>query len=159
MSLRNNFKLKLAIISALMDDGHFVAEAKRIKAKHGKKAKDYKPIKEVIAFYRTIELTPKQLASITTLSPDGGDLAYVHAMNVWDGEDGQFDIESLAGIEALVNLEELTPISMMSENGVDYSAIAGCPKLKKVDMTFAKAGKKSDALAVKLEARGVEVET
>jgi len=122
---------------------------KRIKAKHGKKAKDHRPIKEVIAFYRSIELTPKQLASVKTLSPDGGDLAYVHAMNVWDGEDGQFGIASLDGIDALVNLEEFTPIAMMSEDGVDYSAIALCSKLKKLDMTFAKSGKKSDALAAK----------
>ena len=152
-----DINFKLAVISALMEEGHFEKEAKKLKAAHLSTAEAYVPIKEVMAYYESLTLSEKLLATVTTLSPDGGDLAYVYAMSEWDGEDDTFEIHSLEGIEQLVNLEEFTPISMMG-NGVDYTPILACKKLKNVDMTYAKDDKANKAVKAALEKRGVEIE-
>jgi hypothetical protein len=152
-----DFNFKLCVLSALMEEGHYVEEAEALHEEHADSAEDYKPIKQVIAFYRSIEIPERLLATITSLSPDGGDLAYDHAMSVWDGEDDQFDIKSIEGIERLINLEAFTPIAMIAEKGIDYTPILGCKKLKRVDMSFGKAGKKNEAVAKELKRRGVDV--
>lgn len=150
--------LKLSVLSALMEEGHYVAEAERLQAAHAAGVADYTPVPEVMAYYASIEIPDAQLASITSLQPDGGDLAYMNAMIVWDGEDEQFDISSLEGIEHLVNLEVFAPIAMMAEDGVDYRPLLGCKKLKRVDMSFATTTPDQDAVAEELVRRGVEVE-
>lgn len=149
---------KLSVLSALMEEGHFVKEAKALQAAHRAKAKDYQPIKEVMAFYESIEIPPKLLATVKTLQPDGGDLAYLYGVNVWDGEDDIFDITSIEGIENLVNLEELSPISMITSKGIDYSPLLGCKKLTRVDAAWADKSKASKDAIRELKARGVEVE-
>jgi len=154
-----DFNLKLAVLSELMEGGHYVVEAERLRSDHGEGAEDYRPIPEVITFYRSITIPDELLATVTKLSPDGGDLAYLNAMNVWDGEDNQFDISSLEGIEKLVNLTEFTPIAMIAEDGIDYTPLLGCPKLKLADMSFASSDAKNEAVEEKLSSRGVEIET
>ncbi|EYF04186.1 DUF6892 domain-containing protein [Chondromyces apiculatus] len=150
---------KLSVISALMEEGHYVEEAEALSAKHAKSAKPYKAIKQVMAYFEKLEIPAELLATITSLSPDGGDLAYQHATSVWDGEDDLFDITSIEGIEHLVNLEAFTPIAMIGEDGIDYTPLLGCKKLKRVDMSFGKEGPKNEAVMVELERRGVEIET
>ena len=148
---------KLSVLSALMEDGHFVEEAERLNAKFGKTTKDYTAIKKVMEFYESVEIHAELLATITELLPDGGDLAYVHAVNVWDGEDDLFDIGSIEGIEQLVNLERFEPIAMISQEGIDYAPILGCKKLRKVDMSFSDGGSGAKKVAAELRRRGVEV--
>jgi hypothetical protein len=149
---------KLAVISVLMEDGHFVEEAEALKAKHGAAAEEFKPIEEVMAFYRSLEIPEALLATVKDLSPDGGDLAYVHAMTEWDGEDDTFDITSIEGIERLVNLESFTPLALMAEGGIDYTPLLGCKKLEVADISHAKKGKATDKVVAELEKRGVELE-
>ena len=79
-------------------------------------------------------------------------------MHVWDGEDDQFAISSIEGIERLVNLELFAPIAMIAENGIDYSPILRCERMAKVDMSFRADGPSNDAVLEELEKRGVEVE-
>lgn len=123
--------------------------------KHLDTAEDFKPIPQVMDFDRSIEIPPKLLATVTSLSPDGGDLAYLYAMSEWDGEDDQFEIKSIEGIEHLVNLEEFTPLAMIT--AVDYTPILGCKKLKLVDMSYAKTGKRGAAVKAELLERGVDI--
>ena len=146
---------KMSVISALMEEGHFVAEAEKLKARHGASTEDYRAISNVMEYYSQLEIPKNLLESITSLMPDGGDLAYVNAVNVWDGEDDLFDIRSLGGIEQLVNLERFEPIAMMSQDGVDYRPLLACTKLRKVDVTF--ADDSGEAVAAELKRRGVEV--
>nr|ADH04650.1 unknown [Chondromyces crocatus] len=141
-----------------MEDGHFVEEAEALHDAHAESAEDYKAIQEVMAFYEKLEIPPDLLATITSLVPDGGDLAYMHAVSVWDGEDDLFDITSLDGIEHLINLEVFAPIAMIGEGGIDYTPLLGCKKLKRVDVSFASEGEKNESVKEALEKRGVEIE-
>lgn len=153
-----DFNLKLAVLSVLMEAGHYATEAERLADIYGAAVRDDEAIPEVLQFYRGIELRPALLATVTRLCPDGGDLAYEHCMSVWDGEDGQFDIRSLEGIHQLTNLIAFTPVSMMAEGGVDYGPLLACQKLARVDMSFALPGKQSESVAATLRGRGVVVE-
>jgi hypothetical protein len=153
-----DFNFKLTVLSALMEEGHYAEKAEKLHDAHADSAEDYHPIEQVIAFYRSLKISAKRLATVTNLSPDGGDLAYMHAMGVWDGEDDQFNITSLEGIEHLENLETWTPIAMIGEDGVDYTPLLRCKKLKRVDMSFAKEGASTEAVREELARRGVEIE-
>jgi hypothetical protein len=168
---RNDFKdlnFKLSVISALMEEGHFVDEVSQIKEEFKDGAEDYLAIEQVMTYYASLVLSDELLATITTLQPDGGDLAYFYATTMWDGEDDQFDIHSIEGIERLVNLETFAPIAMIScpsaynpqntaEDGIDFTPLLGCPKLKKVDTAMARKGSPSDDVARILTARGVSL--
>jgi len=153
----HDLNLKLAVLSVLMEAGHYVDEAEKIAAEHLDTAEDYKPIEAVMDFYRGIVIPPELLATVTSLQPDGGDLAYQHAMSVWDGEDDTFNITSLKGIEVLENLVEFSPIAMIGEDGIDYTPLLGCKKLQTVDMSFAVEAKSTERVLAALEKRGVDV--
>ncbi len=154
-----DLNLKLAVLSVLMEDGHYAAEAERLADAHGAAVKEGEPIPEVMAFYRAIVLRPALLATVTRLAPDSSDLAYVHAMNEdWGGDGSALDIRSLAGIEHLTSLVAFSPVAMMAEGGVDHGPLLGCQKLVRVDMQFAVPGKASQTVAATLRGRGVVVE-
>lgn len=116
-----DLNFKISVIGALHELGHYCEEVENIKGDNTDWDQDYKPIPKVLEFYKNLEIDQKYLEEIETLQPDGGDLCYQYLFNVWDGEDNQFDISSIEGIENLTNLKSFEPISMISENGLDYS--------------------------------------
>lgn len=152
-----DLNLKIAVLSALMEDGHYAAEAERLAELHGAATAPHLPIPEVMAFYRAIELRPALLSTVTRLCPDTSDSAYEHAMNDWDGDDDTFDITSLVGIERLTNLVTFAPVSLIAEGGIDYGPLVRCERLVSVDMSFARPGKESETVAARLRGRGVVV--
>ncbi len=149
-----DFHLKLAVLSVLMEEGHYAVEAERLADIYGAAVKDGDVIPEVLAFYRQIELRPALLATVTRLSPDTGDLAYFHATSDWDGEDGR----SLEGLEHLPNLVAFAPAGLMSPAGVDPTPLLRCEKLVRADLAFARPGPESERVAAALVGRGVVVE-
>ena len=125
-----DFNLKLSVISALHDLGYYTDEAKKISDAQEDWENPYSPIPAVLEYYQNLELSADYLAEIETLNPDGGDLVYQFLTTSWDGEDEQFDISSLEGIEQLVNLKSFAPSSMIISDGLDYAPLLACPKLE-----------------------------
>lgn len=151
-----DLNFKLCVISALMDLGYFEDEASEAQDSD-EETEDFEAIPAVMEFYRDLELGPELLARVTSLTPDGGDAVYEYATHVWDGEDDQFDVSSIEGIEQLVNLERFAPAAMLPSKGIDFTPLLGCKKLKTVDMTFAAKSAENDRVRAELTARGVRI--
>ena len=153
-----DINFKISVMGALHDLGHYVEEVKAIHEKHYNPSDfSYKPIPEVLAFYQQVHIEQALLDKIEHLIPDGGDHCYAYLMNNWDGEDDQFDIQSIEGIELLRNLQSFDPISMINMDGIDYSPLLACKKLESVNPEFAAEDPENDKVLAELEARGVEV--
>lgn len=152
----SDVRFKLSVVSALMDDGHYVKELDKVAAA-AVDAEDYQPIAEVLDHVAALVIPPARLAKIKSLQPDGGDLIYQVATTLWDGEDDIFDISSIEGIESLVNLEVFAPIAMIDSKGLDYTPLLGCKNLVRVDFEFAASGAKQQKVRKALAARGVDV--
>ena len=160
MSLQpfKDINFKISIIGALHDLGHYDTEAKAIHERYYNASDfSYKPIPEVLAFYQDLVIPQEILDKIEHLIPDGGDLCYVYLMHNWDGEDEQFDINSIEGIELLSNLQSFDPIRMINLEGIDYSPLLACKKLESVNPEFAAENPENDKVLAELESRGVEV--
>ena len=147
---------KLSVVSALMEEGHYVDEIDAA-AEGAEDPEAYRPIAEVMAYVERLAIPKELLATVTSLQPDGGDLIYQAATTEWDGEDEIFDITSIEGIDALANLESFAPIAMITQKGIDYTPLLGCKKLKRVDFAFAAKGAANKAVRKELLARGVDV--
>ena len=152
-----DFHFKLSVISALHDLGYYVAEVEEIKAANKDWDQNYQPIPAVLDYYRNLVIDPEYLAEIDAIQPDGGDLCYFYIFNVWDGEDNQFDITSIEGIEQLANLELFDPFSMIAEEGLDYTPLLACHKLQKVAAAYIKQDVHSENILRQLQNRGVEI--
>ena len=158
MAKFKDINLKISVIGALHDLGFYKEEAEALKDRYYNGADfSYKPIPEVYEYYQNLEIDQAKLDQIESLQPDGGDLCYLYLMNNWDGEDDQFLISSLEGIEQLTNLKSFDPISMIVEEGLDYSPLLKCKKLEEVSSAFALESSKNEKVIEQLEERGVEM--
>ena len=152
-----DLNFKLSVVSALHDLGYYVEEAERISEENEDWDDDHEAIPAVLEFYEQLDVNPAYLKEIEGLYPDGGDLAYQYATIAWDGEDEQFDISSLEGIEYLENLKVFAPSSMITMQGVDYSPLLACKKLEKADVLYIRKDDKADAVIKALHDKGVDV--
>lgn len=93
--------LSLAILEALHHSGVLVLP--EVTA-----ADEYELDEELYARLHAYPFTDEQLASIERLHWEGGGMHMEHVVwPQWDGESDEFDLRTLAGIDQLVNLEEL----------------------------------------------------
>ncbi|MEL1242853.1 hypothetical protein AAEO56_01155 [Flavobacterium sp. DGU11] len=145
---------KISIIGALHELGYYVEEAERIQNENADWDQSHKPIPAVLEFYTNLEIDQNYLDEIEGLYPDGGDLCYQYLFNEWDGEDNQFDIKSLEGIELLTNLKIFEPISMITDDGLDYAPLLLCKNLEKAAPEF--IDDDEDGILQQLKDRGVE---
>jgi hypothetical protein len=78
-----------------------------------------------------LPVAAEALASIQTLSWQGGEPLQHIVWPQWDGESDEFDVQSLAGIEQLTGLECL---DLLNCDLVDLSPLATLPKLSKLSL-------------------------
>jgi hypothetical protein len=151
-----DLNFKFCVISELHHLGFFKEEAGKIKDENYN-PEDYsdEPIVEVYEYYKNLEIGQELLDKIECLRPDGGDYAYDYMMNNWDGEDNQFDIHSIDGIDKLQNLKEFYPISMVDK--IDYSPLLGLKKLEKVNIDWMADTPENKKVVKELEKRGVTI--
>jgi len=147
---------KLSVISVLLDQGYFVQEVKQLKDQHADYDDySYLPIPAIYNFYLNLELTPELLDTVDELQPDADDWVYFYCMNIWDGEDDQFYITSLADAPKLRNLRRFDPIALVAED-LDYAPLLQCHHLEYVDFDYMAATSENEAVRATLLARGVE---
>jgi hypothetical protein len=65
-----------------------------------------KILPECRTYFEELEIPAPLLASVTSLTADGGNRAFLQAAPSWDGEDDLFDVRSLADLDKLPNLRE-----------------------------------------------------
>jgi tetratricopeptide (TPR) repeat protein len=153
-----DFNFKLAVISELHNQGFYLEEAEAIFEKnHNEEDYSYKPIPAVLKYYKNLNIDQAKLDLIEELRPDGGDQVYMFLMNNWDGEDNQFDIKDLSGIEHLKNLKIMDPIAMISEDIKSVSPLLQCKSLEFVDLDLFQGAEDCQKVAAELSERGVEV--
>jgi hypothetical protein len=153
-----DINFKISVIGALHALGFYKAEAEALKeANYDADDFSYEPIKAVYEYYRSLEIDPEKLAKIESFEPDGGDWCYVYLMNNWDGEDDQFLISSIEGIDQLKNLRSFEPISMITEDGLDYSPLLKCENLEAISSEFMRADEANENVIAQLEEKGVEI--
>lgn len=150
-----DLNFKISVTGALHDLGYYNEEAKKIKDENSDWDQDNIPIPAVVEYYKNLNIDPKHLAEIESFQPDGGDLCYQYLFKVWDGEDNQFDISSIEGIENLTNLKSFEPISMVNENGLDYSPLLLCENLETVSSEF--INDDETEILKKLQDKGIEI--
>ncbi len=153
MATFKSLNFKLVVIDHLLDQGHFVEQVESLKDKYWDDNNfDFEPIPEILAYFEQMEIPESLLHEITSLTFDGGLSIYQIVIPNWDGEDDQFDVDSLEDITLLPNLESLLEISMLT--ATDISPLLNLKKLKKVDWY---AIKKDEDKANQLRQAGVEV--
>jgi hypothetical protein len=153
-----DINFKISVIGALHELGFYNDEAEALKDKYYD-ADDfsYQPIPQVYDYYKKLTIDQDKLDKIQSLQPDGGDMCYVYLMNNWDGEDDQFTIKSIEGIELLANLKSFDPISMIEEGSLDYTPLLKCKHLEKVSSVYAKDGSRNEKVIGQLDERGVDI--
>ena len=159
--------LRLAILNALVEAGKLVLPAL--------KSRDpYKPDPSILKKVLGLRPTPRDLASLDTLSWEAGFEIQHLIWNQWDGEDDFFDVTRLDGIEVLAGLKrldlelasitDLSPLIRLAslehlsvEGQVeDLSPLLGLRKLKSVSVSADRTAENKNVLA-ELRARKVRV--
>jgi uncharacterized protein DUF6892 len=103
--------LKLVVLSSLIDAGTIHLRPRQKLATHilgpgyDEDQDGYSLLKPVYDYLVRYPLTSNHLAAVTSIEFDGGSAIYPYAFPFWDGEDGEFDVADLAGIERLIEPE------------------------------------------------------
>jgi hypothetical protein len=115
-----DFNFKLIVIESLLKQSpYFENELESIKKAYIEPFEYYVdagPIKEVVSFFRDLQLPQYELDKITELCFDGGNEVYHLIQPDWDGEDCLFDVNSVNGFEHLRNLRNIEYISMCEKD-------------------------------------------
>jgi hypothetical protein len=128
-ALADNPNLKLAVLDSLHNAANinlgepqelaqFVMQRPYDLEEHG-----YDLLKSAYQFLTQIPLESAQLDAITAIDFDGGNEIYRYAYYHWGGETEHFEVNSLAGITSLRNLETLSLDGCCSVK--DLTALAG----------------------------------
>ena len=114
----DNFNFKLCIIQELMYKKNVLSpkfDAYEFAEEYGKRRIDideegYEPIKEIVDWFKKVEI-PVSLASyIDEIIMDGGNDIYTQIIPFWDGEDDYFDVKDITEneIKQFLNLKRIT---------------------------------------------------
>lgn len=153
MTTFKSLNFKLVIIDQLLERGHFTEQIKALKGKYWDGNNfDFEPIPEILIYFKQLEIPENLLGEITSITFDGGLSIYQIVIPNWDGEDDQFDVDSLEDVTLLPNLESLLEISMLT--ATDISPLLKLKNLKKVDWY---AIKKDEDKTEQLRQAGVAV--
>ncbi|MEM6305997.1 MAG: hypothetical protein AAF744_14865, partial [Pseudomonadota bacterium] len=141
---------KLAVISELietrvLDLGDFVEFLRFIEGpEYDYEADGYAPSADAYDYLGRYPLTPDQLAQVTFLEFDGGLAIYEYVFPFWDGESSLFDIQSLADLRLLPNLERLNVVSMLQDT--DLKSLRTAQRLERVSLGLTGTWENLDAL-------------
>ena len=117
--LFKDYNFKLVVIESLLDkEPSFEDGLTTIQQKYIDNYEWYKglgPIQEVLEFFSQLQLTQEDLDKVDELCFDGGNEIYHLIQPDWDGEDEEFDVNSVEGFEHLKNLKTVCYISMCDE--------------------------------------------
>jgi hypothetical protein len=112
----NDFNFKLAVIQELM----YTKELLKPKfnnyefiEKYDKRnininEEGYKPIPEIVEYFKNLEIDKNLANEITEIYQDGGNEIYMNLYPFWNGEDGIFDIQSYDDVDLFPNLKKMT---------------------------------------------------
>jgi hypothetical protein len=130
--------LKLAVLSALLDAKAIdLGTPEQLAAHVLGRAVDpdeegYVPIPEVRDWLERYPLDDALLARVTKLVLDGGSAIYPYVDSYWGGEDEQFDVATLAGIEHCPNLAEFHVTALIGT--VDLRQLTVLPNLRVIQV-------------------------
>ncbi|MEC4052781.1 hypothetical protein VSP10_08255 [Myroides odoratimimus] len=133
-----DFNFKLAVIQELMynqelllpkfDVYEFVEEYRKRDIDIDDEG--YEPIKEVVNYFKKLEIDQVLAEHITEIYQDGGNDIYMNIIPFWDGEDDAFDIKSSEDIKHFPNLKTMTLFSQedniikeLREKGIDVKIL------------------------------------
>lgn len=150
-----DLNFKIAIIGALHELGYYSQEAEQIKNQNLDWDEEFRPIPEVLEFYKKLEINPEYLKEIEVFEPDSNDLSYSYLFNIWDGAGELLDITSIEGIELLTNLHTFDPVSMINEREIDFSPLLKCKNLKYISTDF--MHNEQEEVIERLLEKGVEI--
>ena len=144
---------RLVVIGELLRAGYFAKELD--KASRDRDVEDNETDYRLRRAIDGWKLTPAMLATVVRWAPDGGDRIYSELKPAgWDGEDGSFDVESLADVGLLPNLATVS-LSAMFKRGIDLAPLRGAASLERVDIWS--RGVTNVGVLDELEKRGVSV--
>lgn len=86
--------------------------------------REFQVFDEARAYFEQLEIPENLLATVTTLSCDGGHQAYIQCSPVWDGEDDLYDVRSLDDLDLLPNLKVIEGGATATIDVPDKFAIA-----------------------------------
>jgi hypothetical protein len=92
----------------------------------------YDLLKPVYDYLVRYPLNADHLAAVEELSFDGGSEIYRYVFPFWHGEDGEFDVNSLAGIGLLPNVRRFTVVALLRDN--DLARLAPLSRLEQVTL-------------------------
>jgi uncharacterized protein DUF6892 len=134
--------LKLVVLSSLIDAGTIHLGPRKKLAAHllgpgyDEDQDGYCMLKPVYDYLVRYPLTANHLAAVTSIEFDGGSEIYNYPFPFWDGEDGEFDVASLEGIERLINLKRIEMVSLL--NDPDLSRLAALRQLEHLGLNGAR---------------------
>ncbi|WAJ28607.1 DUF6892 domain-containing protein [Antarcticirhabdus aurantiaca] len=132
--------LKLAVLSALLRDGvidlgkpeQLAAHVLDSESELDVFEENFEPRPEIRDWLERYPLDDALLGQVKSLSLDGGNEIYPFIDGGWGGEDDQFDVETLAGIEHLPNLETFDVTALIDR--VDLRQLVGLPALRTIEI-------------------------
>ena len=123
----DNFNFKLCIIQELMYNKNVLLpkfDAYDFAEEYDKRKIDieeegYEPIKEIVDWFKKIEIPISLASCIEKIRMDGGNEIYTQIIPFWDGEDDFFDIKEITEdeIKQFPNLKKITLLP--SENNIE----------------------------------------
>ena len=88
---------------------------------------------EIYKYLINYPITKSGLSSITEITFDGGHSIYAYIFYFWGGETEDFDVQSLADLKLLPNLEQLEIISMVNDG--DLSSLSTLKNLRTLSLS------------------------
>ena len=124
----DNFNFKLCIIQELMYNKNVLLpkfDAYNFAEEYDKRKIDieeegYEPIKEIVDWFKKIEIPISLAAHIEEIIMDGGNEIYTQIIPFWDGEDDYFDIKEITEdeIKQFPNLKKITLLPSENNKGI-----------------------------------------
>ena len=124
----DNFNFKLCIIQELMYNKNVLLpkfDAYDFAEEYDKRKIDieeegYEPIKEIVDWFKKIEIPISLAAHIEEIIMDGGNEIYTQIIPFWDGEDDYFDIKEITEdeIKQFPNLKKITLLPSENNKGI-----------------------------------------
>ncbi len=133
--------LKLWALAALVADGHVDLGDPEELAMHvlaryvDLEHEGYEPIAAVRDYLVRYPLSPELLAKVEAIGGDAASDVYRCIWYHWGGEEDLFDVRSLDGIAACVNLRRLS-LDMMVAQKLDLQPLAGLPRLEDIELSL-----------------------
>ena len=120
----SDFNFKLSVIQVLMyeknlllprfDAYEFVKEYEKREINIDEEG--YEPIKEIVEWFKNIEIPVSLASHIEEITIDGGNDIYTQIIPFWDGEDDYFDIKDITE-EEIKQFPNLKKITLLSSKG------------------------------------------